>query len=171
QESIDEVFKTLRDAVILVSIVMLVFLQSWRAAIIPLAAVPVAIVGTFAAMAVLGYSVNNLTLFGLVLAVGIVVDDAIVVVEAVQHHIEEGLSPRDATITAMDQVAGPVIAVGLVLTAVFVPCVFISGIVGQFYRQFAVTIAISTLLSTFNSLTLSPALCALLLKPHHAGEK
>ena len=165
QESVQEVFKTLRDAVILVAVVMLVFLQSWRAAIIPLAAVPVAIVGTFAAMSMLGYSVNNLTLFGLVLAVGIVVDDAIVVVEAVQHHIEEGMSPRDATIRAMDEVAGPVIAVGLVLTAVFVPCLFISGIVGQFFRQFAVTIAISTLISTFNSLTLSPALCALLLKP------
>src|SRR5206468_11137366 len=162
---------TLRDAVILVAIVMLVFLQSWRAALIPLIAVPVAIVGTFAAMAALGYSVNNLTLFGLVLAVGIVVDDAIVVVEAVQHHIEAGLSPRDATIKAMDQVAGPVIAVGLVLTAVFVPCVFISGIVGQFFRQFAVTIAISTLISAFNSLTLSPALCALLLKPGEHGAK
>jgi multidrug efflux pump len=171
EESIDEVFKTLRDAVILVAIVMLVFLQSWRAAIIPLAAVPVAIVGTFAAMSVLGYSVNNLTLFGLVLAVGIVVDDAIVVVEAVQHHIENGLSPRDATVLAMDQVSGPVIAVGLVLAAVFVPCVFISGIVGEFYRQFAVTIAVSTLLSAFNSLTLSPALCALLLKPPAHGEK
>ncbi len=169
-ESINEVFLTLRDAIILVAVVMLVFLQSWRAAIIPLAAVPVAIVGTFAAMALLGYSVNNLTLFGLVLAVGIVVDDAIVVVEAVQHHIEEGLSPKEATIQAMDEVAGPVIAVGLVLSAVFVPCVFISGIVGEFYRQFAVTIAISTLLSTFNSLTLSPALCALLLKPKHEGE-
>jgi multidrug efflux pump len=165
QESVNEVFKTLRDAVILVAIVMLVFLQSWRAAIIPLAAVPVAIVGTFAAMSLLGYSVNNLTLFGLVLAVGIVVDDAIVVVEAVQHHIEEGMRPRDATVRAMDEVAGPVIAVGLVLSAVFVPCVFISGIVGEFYRQFAVTIAISTLISAFNSLTLSPALCALLLKP------
>jgi multidrug efflux pump len=165
-ESIVEVFRTLRDAVILVAVVMLVFLQSWRAAVIPLAAVPVAIVGTFAAMAGLGYTVNNLTLFGLVLAVGIVVDDAIVVVEAVQHHIERGMAPRDATIKATDQVAGPVIAVGLVLSAVFVPCVFISGIVGEFYRQFAVTIAVSTLLSVFVSLTLSPALCALLLKPH-----
>src|SRR5262249_2943292 len=155
---------------------------SWRAAIIPLAAVPVAIIGTFAAMALpqallgdqtpllMKFSVNTLTLFGLVLAVGIVVDDAIVVVEAVQHHIEHGLAPREATIKALDQVAGPVIAVGLVLTAVFVPCVFISGIVGQFYRQFAVTIAISTLLSAFNSLTLSPALCALLLKPNTAQE-
>ena len=163
-ESITEVFHTLRDAVVLVAIVMLVFLQSWRAAIIPLAAVPVAIVGTFAAMAVLGYSINNLTLFGLVLAVGIVVDDAIVVVEAVQHHIEHGLEPRAATMKALDEVSGPVIAVGLVLSAVFVPCVFISGIVGEFYRQFAVTIAVSTLISAFNSLTLSPALCALLLK-------
>ncbi len=170
EESISEVFHTLRDAVILVALVMLVFLGSWRAAIIPLAAVPVAIVGTFAVMSVLGYSVNNLTLFGLVLAVGIVVDDAIVVVEAVQHYIEEGFSPREATAKAMDAVAGPVVAVGLVLTAVFVPCVFISGIVGEFYRQFAVTIAVSTLLSAFNSLTLSPALCALLLKPKAPGE-
>jgi multidrug efflux pump len=170
QESIDEVFVTLRDAVILVAIVMLVFLQSWRAAIIPLAAVPVAIVGTFAAMSALGYSVNNLTLFGLVLAVGIVVDDAIVVVEAVQHYIEQGHPPREATARAMDAVAGPVVAVGLVLTAVFVPCVFISGIIGEFYRQFAVTIAVSTLLSAFNSLTLSPALCALLLKHQRPGE-
>ena len=170
RESIDEVFNTLRDAVILVAIVMLVFLQSWRAAIIPLAAVPVAIIGTFAAMSALNYSVNNLTLFGLVLAVGIVVDDAIVVVEAVQHYIEEGFPPKEATGKAMDAVAGPVVAVGLVLTAVFVPCVFISGIVGQFYRQFAVTIAVSTLISAFNSLTLSPALCALLLKPHREGE-
>jgi multidrug efflux pump len=169
QESIDEVFITLRDAIILVAIVMLVFLQSWRAAIIPLAAVPVAIVGTFAVMSALGYSVNNLTLFGLVLAVGIVVDDAIVVVEAVQHFIEEGYDPREATARAMDAVAGPVVAVGLVLTAVFVPCVFISGIIGEFYRQFAVTIAVSTLLSAFNSLTLSPALCALLLKPKANG--
>jgi len=169
-ESINEVYFTLIEAVILVAVVMLVFLQSWRAAIIPLAAVPVAICGTFAAMAMLGYTVNNLTLFGLVLAVGIVVDDAIVVVEAVQHHIENGMTPRDATTLAMDQVAGPVIAVGLVLSAVFVPCIFITGIIGEFFRQFAVTIAISTLLSAFNSLTLSPALCALLLKPHHAGQ-
>jgi multidrug efflux pump subunit AcrB len=171
EESIHEVFKTLRDAVILVAVVMLVFLQSWRAAIIPLAAVPVAIVGTFAAMSALGYSINNLTLFGLVLAVGIVVDDAIVVVEAVQHHIEHGMPPRQATARAMDEVAGPVVAVGLVLTAVFVPCVFISGIIGQFFRQFAVTIAVSTMISAFNSLTLSPALCALLLKPKAAGEE
>ncbi len=165
EESVREVFVTLRDAVLLVALVMLVFLQSWRSAIIPLAAVPVAIVGTFGAMAVFGFSLNALTLFGLVLAVGIVVDDAIVVVEAVEHHIDEGKSPHDATVAAMNDVAGPVIAVGLVLAAVFVPCLFITGIVGQFFRQFAVTIAISTLLSAFNSLTLSPALCALLLKP------
>ncbi len=169
EESVREVFKTLLEAVVLVALVMLVFLQSWRAALIPLAAVPVAVVGTFGAMSLAGYSLNALTLFGLVLAVGIVVDDAIVVVEAVEHHIEEGETPRDATIAAMNEVAGPVIAVGLVLAAVFVPCLFITGIVGQFFRQFAVTIAISTLLSAFNSLTLSPALCALLLRPKHHG--
>jgi multidrug efflux pump len=169
QESVNEVFTALRDAVVLVAIVVLVFLQGWRAAIIPLVAVPVAIIGTFAAMVAVGFSLNTLTLFGLVLAVGIVVDDAIVVVEAVEHHIEHGLSPRDAAIKAMDQVSGPVIAVGLVLTAVFVPCAFIQGIVGQFFRQFALTIAISTVISAFNSLTLSPALAVLLLKPKSAG--
>ncbi len=169
QESVNEVFKSLRDAIILVAIVVLVFLQGWRAAIIPLVAVPVAIVGTFAAMAAAGFSLNTLTLFGLVLAVGIVVDDAIVVVEAIEHHIEEGKPPREAAIAAMDQVAGPVIAVGLVLSAVFVPCAFISGIVGQFFRQFAMTIAISTVISAFNSLTLSPALAVLLLKPREKG--
>ncbi|MCE9546072.1 MAG: efflux RND transporter permease subunit [Planctomycetia bacterium] len=168
-ESIHEVFKTLRDAVILVAIVVLVFLQNWRSALIPLVAVPVAVVGTFAAMAAMGFSLNTLTMFGLVLAIGIVVDDAIVVVEAVGHHIEHGLSPRDATVKAMEQVSGPVIAVGLVLTAVFLPCAFITGITGQFFRQFAVTIAVSTLISAFNSLTLSPALCALLLKPQTKG--
>ncbi len=165
QESVNEVFIALRDAVILVAIVVLVFLQSWRPAIIPLVAVPVAIIGTFAFMAAVGFSLNTLTLFGLVLAVGIVVDDAIVVVEVVEHHIAEGLLPRDAARKAMDEVAGPVIAVGLVLTAVFIPCAFVSGVVGQFFRQFAVTIAISTLISAFNSLTLSPALAVLLLKP------
>jgi multidrug efflux pump subunit AcrB len=168
-ESVTEVFKTLRDAVILVAFVVLLFLQNWRSALIPLVAVPVAIVGTFAVMAALGFSLNNLTLFGLVLAIGIVVDDAIVVVEAVEHHIELGLSPRDATITAMNQVSAPVIAVGLVLTAVFVPCAFITGITGQFYRQFALTIATSTVISAFNSLTLSPALSALLLRPRQKG--
>jgi multidrug efflux pump len=170
-ESIKEVFKTLRDAVILVAIVVLVFLQNWRSAIIPLVAVPVAVVGTFAAMAAAGFSLNNLTLFGLVLAIGIVVDDAIVVVEAVEHHIEHGLAPRAATLLAMEQVSGPVIAVGLVLSAVFIPCVFIRGIVGQFFRQFAVTIAVSTVISAFNSLTLSPALSALLLKPRGEANK
>jgi multidrug efflux pump subunit AcrB len=168
-ESVSEVFKTLLDAVILVAFVVLLFLQNWRSALIPLVAVPVAIVGTFAVMAALGFSLNNLTLFGLVLAIGIVVDDAIVVVEAVEHHIEHGLSPREATIIAMNQVSSPVIAVGLVLTAVFVPCAFISGITGQFYRQFALTIATSTAISAFNSLTLSPALSALLLRPRQKG--
>ena len=168
-ESVNEVFKTLRDAVILVAFVVLLFLQNWRSAIIPLVAVPVAIVGTFAVMAAMGFSLNNLTLFGLVLAIGIVVDDAIVVVEAVEHHIEHGLAPRDATIMAMSQVSAPVIAVGLVLTAVFVPCAFITGITGQFFRQFALTIATSTVISAFNSLTLSPALSALLLQAAAEG--
>ena len=165
RETIGEVVHTLRDAVILVALVVLLFLRNWRAALIPLVAVPVAIIGSFAAMAVLGFSLNNLTLFGLVLAIGIVVDDAIVVVEAVEHHIESGLNPREATIKAMEQVSGPVVAVGLVLSAVFVPCAFIGGITGLFFRQFALTIAVSTLLSAFNSLTLSPALAALLLRP------
>ena len=164
-ESIAEVFKTLREAVILVAVVVLLFLQNWRSALIPLIAVPVAIVGTFAVLAAMGFTLNNLTLFGLVLAIGIVVDDAIVVVEAVEHHVEHGMAPRDATIRAMDEVSGPVIAIGLVLTAVFVPCAFISGIVGQFFRQFALTIATSTVISAFNSLTLSPALAAILIKP------
>src|SRR5437764_2244356 len=164
-QSIHEVFHTLRDAVILVAVVVLLFLQNWRSAIIPLIAVPVAIVGTFAVMALMGFSLNNLTLFGLVLAIGIVVDDAIVVVEAVEHHIENGLSPRDATLKAMYEVSGPVIAVALVLSAVFVPCAFIGGITGMFFRQFALTIAVSTVISAFNSLTLSPALAAILLQP------
>jgi multidrug efflux pump len=169
QESIDEVFHTLRDAVILVAVVVLLFLQNWRSAVIPLVAVPVAIIGTFAVMAAMGFSLNNLTLFGLVLAIGIVVDDAIVVVEAVEHHIEQGMTPRSATIKAMEQVSGPVVAVGLVLSAVFVPCAFISGITGMFFRQFALTISASTIISAFNSLTLSPALTALLLRPRHSG--
>ncbi|HVS34980.1 MAG TPA: efflux RND transporter permease subunit, partial [Gemmataceae bacterium] len=167
-ESIVEVVKTLIEAIILVAIVVLVFLQSWRSTIIPLTAVPVAIIGTFAVMAVMGFSLNNLTLFGLVLAIGIVVDDAIVVVEAVEHHIEEGMAPKQAAIKAMEQVSGPVIAVALVLSAVFVPCAFITGITGQFFRQFALTIAVSTILSALNSLTLSPALAALFLKPKGA---
>lgn len=164
RQCIEEVVKALRDATILVAFVVLLFLQNWRSALIPLIAVPVAIIGTFGVMAVMGFSLNNLTLFGLVLAIGIVVDDAIVVVEAVEHLIEQGMAPRDATIKAMSLVSGPVIAVGLVLSAVFVPCAFISGITGQFFRQFALTIAASTIISTFNSLTLSPALSALFLQ-------
>jgi multidrug efflux pump subunit AcrB len=167
-ESINEVYVTLIDAVLLVAFVVLLFLQNWRSAIIPLVAVPVAVVGTFAVMAMMGFSLNNLTLFGLVLAIGIVVDDAIVVVEAVEHHIESGMPPREATIEAMKKVSGPVVAVGLVLSAVFVPCAFITGITGQFFRQFALTIAVSTVISAFNSLTLSPALAAILLRPKQA---
>ncbi len=170
RESILEVVKALRDATLLVALVVLIFLQSWRSTLIPLVAVPVAIVGTFAAMAAAGISLNNLSLFGLVLAIGIVVDDAIVVVENVERWLEKGHSPRDAARAAMDEVTGPVIAVGLVLCAVFVPCAFISGITGQFFRQFAITIAVSTVISAFNSLTLSPALCALLLREHGAGK-
>ena len=165
RESVNEVFYTLRDAVILVSLVMLVFLQSWRAAIIPLIAVPVAIVGTFAVMAAFGFSLNNLSLFGLVLAIGIVVDDAIVVVENIERWLDQGVAPREAARKAMDEVTGPVIAVGLVLFAVFIPAAFLGGISGQFFRQFAVTIAVSTVISAFNSLTLSPALAAILLRP------
>ena len=167
EESKAEVLKTLRDAIILVALVVLLFLQNWRATLIPLVAVPVAIVGTFAFMAGLGFSLNNLSLFGLVLAIGIVVDDAIVVVENVERWIEHGLSPREASFKAMEEVTGPVIGVALVLCAVFVPCSFIAGIVGQFFRQFALTIAVSTLLSAVNSLTLSPALAAILLRPKH----
>ena len=168
RESVADVVQTLLEAVMLVAIVVLVFLQNWRAALIPLVAVPVAIIGTFAVMAPLGFSLNNVSLFGLVLAIGIVVDDAIVVVENVERWLEQGLPPREAARRAMDEVTGPVIAVALVLCAVFVPCAFLSGITGQFFRQFAVTIAVSTVISAFNSLTLSPALAAILLKPHGA---
>jgi len=167
-ESIHEVFKALRDAIILVAIVVLAFLQSWRATLIPLIAVPVAIVGTFAVMLGMGFSLNNLSLFGLVLAIGIVVDDAIVVVEAVEHHLEHGLAPKEAAVKAMNEVSGPIIAISLVLMCVFIPCAFITGITGQFFRQFALTIAVSTFFSAVNSLTLSPALSALLLKPKAA---
>jgi multidrug efflux pump len=168
RESVMDVVRTLFEAVVLVALVVLIFLQNWRATLIPLAAVPVAIVGTFAVMAALGFSLNNISLFGLVLAIGIVVDDAIVVVENVERWLAQGLPAREAARKAMDEVTGPVIAVALVLCAVFVPCAFISGITGQFFRQFAVTISASTLFSAFNSLTLSPALAALLLKPHGA---
>ena len=166
--SIEAVITTLLEAVILVVIVVVLFLQTWRASIIPLAAVPVSIVGTFAVLYLLGFSVNALTLFGLVLAIGIVVDDAIVVVENVERNIEEGLAPREATYKAMREVSGPIIAIAAVLVAVFVPLAFISGLTGQFYRQFALTIAISTVISAINSLTLSPALAAMLLKGHDA---
>ncbi|MGW9231873.1 efflux RND transporter permease subunit [Pseudorhizobium sp. NPDC055634] len=165
--SIEKVVETLLEAVALVVLVVILFLQTWRASIIPLIAVPVSIIGTFAVMYAFGFSINALTLFGLVLAIGIVVDDAIVVVENVERNIENGLSPRDATYRAMREVSGPIIAIALVLVAVFVPLAFISGLSGQFYRQFALTIAISTVISAINSLTLSPALAALLLKGHH----
>ncbi|WP_037082134.1 efflux RND transporter permease subunit [Neorhizobium vignae] len=166
--SIEKVIETLLEAIALVVLVVILFLQTWRASIIPLIAVPVSIIGTFAVMYAFGFSINALTLFGLVLAIGIVVDDAIVVVENVERNIENGLSPRDATYKAMKEVSGPIIAIALVLVAVFVPLAFISGLSGQFYRQFALTIAISTVISAINSLTLSPALAALLLKDHHA---
>ena len=167
-ESILEVVKTLREAILLVALVVLLFLQSWRATLIPLVAVPVAIVGTFAAMAAMGFSLNTLSLFGLVLAIGIVVDDAIVVVENVERWIAKGLDPHAAAEKAMDEVTGPVIGVAAVLSAVFVPCAFIGGVTGLFFRQFALTIAVSTILSAVNSLTLSPALAAILLRSHDA---
>jgi multidrug efflux pump len=166
--SIESVVHTLLEAVLLVVLVVILFLQTWRASIIPLLAVPVSVIGTFAVLHLLGFSINALSLFGLVLAIGIVVDDAIVVVENVERNIEAGLSPRDATYRAMKEVSGPIIAIALVLAAVFVPLAFISGLTGQFYRQFAVTIAISTVISAINSLTLSPALAALLLRGHDA---
>lgn len=168
RESIDSVIHTLYEAAILVVIVVLVFLQNWRATLIPLLAIPVSLVGTFAAMSAFGFSLNMLSLFGLVLAIGIVVDDAIVVVENVERHIHAGLSPKDAAHKAMDEVTAAVIAIAVGLSAVFVPTAFISGISGQFYRQFALTIAVSTLISAFVSLTLSPAMCAILLQPHGA---
>jgi multidrug efflux pump len=168
RDSITAVVHTLLEAVLLVVLVVILFLQTWRASIIPLLAVPISIVGTFAAMLACGFSINDLSLFGLVLAIGIVVDDAIVVVENVERNIESGLTPRDATLKAMREVTGPIIAIALVLCAVFVPIAFISGLTGEFYRQFALTIAFSTIISAFNSLTLSPALAALLLRGHDA---
>src|SRR5258706_4529611 len=164
-EGIKEIVQTLVEALILVVLVVFIFLQNWRATLIPLLAVPVSLVGTFAVFPLLGFSINTLSLFGLVLAIGLVVDDAIVVVEAVEQHIEHGLSPRDATLKAMEEVSGPVVAIALVLAAVFLPAAFVGGITGRLNIQFAVTIAISTLISAFNALTLSPALAALLLKP------
>ncbi|HMU66153.1 MAG TPA: efflux RND transporter permease subunit, partial [Cellvibrionaceae bacterium] len=168
KSSIKAVIKTLLEALALVVVVVILFLQTWRASIIPLLAVPVSIIGTFALMWVFGFSINTLSLFGLVLAIGIVVDDAIVVVENVERNIEDGLSPLQATYKAMQEVSGPIIAISLTLIAVFVPIAFVSGLTGQFYKQFALTIAISTVISAVNSLTLSPALAALLLKSHSA---
>ncbi|GLK82436.1 efflux RND transporter permease subunit [Ancylobacter defluvii] len=165
-ESVNEVYKTLAEAIILVVAVVILFLQSWRAAIIPILAIPISLIGTFAVMAALGYSLNNLSLLGLVLAIGIVVDDAIVVVENIERHLRAGLSPRDAAHRSMDEISGALVAIALVLSAVFIPAALIPGISGQFFRQFAVTIAASTIISAFVSLTLSPALGALLLKPH-----
>jgi HAE1 family hydrophobic/amphiphilic exporter-1 len=162
---IHEIYKTLLEALALVILVVFIFLQGWRATLIPLLAVPVSLIGTFVVFPVLGFSINTLSLFGLVLAIGLVVDDAIVVVEAVEHHIEQGMSPHDATVKAMEEVSGPVIAIALILAAVFIPTAFVPGITGQLYKQFAVTIAISVLFSAFNALTLSPALSALLLRP------
>ncbi len=164
-EGIKEIVKTLFEALVLVLLVVFVFLQGWRATLIPLLAVPVSLIGTFILFPALGFSINTLSLFGLVLAIGLVVDDAIVVVEAVEHHIENGLSPREATLLAMRQVTGPVIATALIMAAVFVPTAFIPGITGQLYQQFAITIAVSVAFSAFNALTLSPALSALLLRP------
>lgn len=168
RSSIEAVIHTLLEAIFLVVLVVIVFLQTWRASLIPVLSVPVSVVGTFAVMYLFGFSINALSLFGLVLAIGIVVDDAIVVVENVERNIELGLSPRQATYRAMKEVSGPIIAIALVLVAVFVPLAFISGLTGQFYKQFALTIAISTVISAINSLTLSPALSALLLKGHDA---
>jgi HAE1 family hydrophobic/amphiphilic exporter-1 len=164
-EGIHEIYKTLAEALLLVILVVYIFLQGFRATLIPLLAVPVSLIGTFVVFPMLGFSINTLSLFGLVLAIGLVVDDAIVVVEAVEHHIEGGMTPHDATIRAMEEVSGPVIAIALILAAVFIPTAFVPGITGQLYQQFAVTIAISVLFSAFNALTLSPALSAMLLRP------
>src|SRR5678815_1838295 len=164
-QGIKEIVITLVEALILVVLVVFIFLQNWRSTLIPLLAVPVSLVGTFAVFPLLGFSINTLSLFGLVLAIGLVVDDAIVVVEAVEQHIEKGMSPRDAALKAMEEVSGPVIGIAIIMAAVFIPTAFIPGITGRMYQQFAVTIAVSVLISAFNALTLSPALSALLLKP------
>jgi hydrophobic/amphiphilic exporter-1 (mainly G- bacteria), HAE1 family len=164
-EGINEILKTLVEALVLVIIVVYLFLQGWRATLIPLLAVPVSLVGTFLVFPMLGFSINTLSLFGLVLAIGLVVDDAIVVVEAIEHHIEHGLSPKDAAFKAMEEVSGPVVGIAIVLSAVFIPTAFVPGITGRLYQQFAVTIAVSVIISAFNALTLSPALGALLLRP------
>src|ERR1700712_14090 len=168
---IHEIVITLVEALGLVVIVVFIFLQGWRATLIPLLAVPVSLIGTFIIFPALGFSINTLSLFGLVLAIGLVVDDAIIVVEAVEHHIDEGMDPKAATIRAMEEVGGPVVAIALILAAVFIPTAFIPGITGRLYQQFAITIAISVLISAFNALTLSPALAALLLKPKNKEQK
>jgi len=165
REGIKEILHTLVEALVLVIIVVFIFLQGWRATLIPALAVPVSLIGTFAMFPILGFSINTIALMGMVLAIGLVVDDAIVVVEAVEHHIEHGLSPKEATLKAMEEVSGPVVAIALVLSAVFLPTIFIPGITGKLYQQFAVTIAISVIISAFNALTLSPALASLILKP------
>jgi hydrophobe/amphiphile efflux-1 (HAE1) family protein len=170
-QSVEAVIHTMFEAVILVVVVIIVFLQTWRASVIPIVAIPVSLIGTFAMLAALGFSLNNLSLFGLVLAIGIVVDDAIVVVENVERNIREGLSPRDAAYKTMEEVGGALVAIALVLSAVFIPSTFLTGILGQFFRQFAVTIATATVISLIVSLTLSPALCALLFKPHEPEPK
>jgi len=168
-EGLKEIEHTLFEAIGLVILVVFVFLQGWRATLIPLLAVPVSLVGTFILFPLLGFSINTLSLFGLVLAIGLVVDDAIVVVEAVEHHIEHGMTPKDATVKAMEEVSGPVVAIALILSAVFIPTAFIPGITGRMYQQFAVTIAVSVMISAFNALTLSPALSAMLLRPRKEG--
>jgi HAE1 family hydrophobic/amphiphilic exporter-1 len=170
REGIKEIVHTLFEALVLVIIVVYIFLQNWRATLIPMLAVPVSLIGTFVLFPMLGFSINTLSLFGLVLAIGLVVDDAIVVVEAVEHHIEQGLSPKDASLKAMEQVSGPVVAIALILAAVFVPTAFIPGITGRLYQQFAVTIAVSVVISAFNALTLSPALSGLLLRPRKPAQ-
>ncbi len=164
RESVNEVFHTLRDATILVGIVVLVFLQDWKAMILPMIDVPVSLIGTFAIMAAMGFSLNNLTLFGLVLAIGIVVDDAIVVLENIERLIATGLDARTATIKAMGEITGPILAITLVLSSVFIPCCFLGGISGQFFRQFAVTIAVSTIISAVNALTMTPSRAVLIFK-------
>src|SRR5579871_4378258 len=164
-QGIKDIVATLLIAIALVTLVVYLFLQGWRATLIPLLAVPVSLIGTFILFPAFGFSINTLSLFGLVLAIGLVVDDAIVVVEAVERHMEEGMDPKSASLKAMEEISGPVIGIALVLSAVFIPTVFIPGITGRLYQQFAVTIAIAVILSAFNALTLSPALAALLLKP------
>src|SRR5207244_3266449 len=169
--SVNEVIKTLFEAVVLVVLVIILFLQTWRAAMIPVIAIPVSLIGTFFVMTAFGFSLNNLTLFGLVLAIGIVVDDAIVVVENIERYLRQGMSPREAAHKTMDEVGGALVAIALVLCAVFIPAAFIAGISGAFYRQFALTITAATVFSAIVSLTLSPALAALLLRPHGHGAR